>query len=138
MSNKRNQVNVRLTDEEFEKLEQLSSESGKSKSEILREGVLKSRDKLQAKISKNDRKEIVNLFRENATYLQQMKSDNGKFGRNYNDVAKLFAEIGYKFSQSDMIFFGRKIRESENYKSDFDETLQKIGKDLDKIWQLLK
>lgn len=138
MSDKRNQVNVRLTDEEFEMLVQLSNESGKSKSEILREGVLKSREEHQVEMPKNERKEMTKLFRENAKYLQQMKVDNAKFGRNYNDVAKLFAEIGYKFNQSDMIFFGKKIRESENYKTDFDETLQKIGKDLNKIWQLLK
>lgn len=138
MSDKRNQVNVRLTDEEFEMLGQLSSESGKSKSEILREGVLKSRESHQVEIPKVDRKELMKLFKENSKLLQEVKNDNAKFGRNYNDVARAFAQNGYKFDSDLMILLSTKIRNSEKYKVDFDEKLKFIGKELDKIWQLLK
>lgn len=116
--NVRNQVNVRLTDSEYKKLIEQSARMGKSKSEVMRLNFKSRIDVLtqrQIEMPNEERQEMFERLNKLISETQELKRDNKKFGRNYNEVAHQFSLRKYNLPDDDMILVSENLSGADEY-----------------------
>lgn len=136
----RKQVNVRLSDEEFEELERLAKLHNKSKSEIVRtafQGELAKIDSTKNKsLSDEERKDILVKIGSMMTYLSKVERQTDGVGRNINQIAKIAnaGELGENKSADRYLEQADKFVEySKNVKSE----MASMSEELNRIWHTL-
>ena len=93
MSEKRNQVNVRLSDDENEELTQVSNSLGISKSEVIRLSLadnLKNATEHKTLMSVEERQQIMRELAGVMSELDETRNEVNKVGVNVNQIAKKF------------------------------------------------
>lgn len=139
--NVRNQVNMRLTDSEYKKLIEQSARMGKSKSEVMRLNFKSRIDVLSQRrieMPNEERQKMFEKLDELILEMKELKRDNKKFGRNYNEVAHQFSLRKYNLPEDDMILVSENLSGADEYIKKVDDKIANVEKEISKIWQLLK
>lgn len=88
----RNQVNVRLTDDEARMIDDIAKENRMSKSDVVRFAIVGELKEVSAKRTKpmtpEQRKEILEAVGKATTLLTKVRTDNAKLGNNVNQIAR--------------------------------------------------
>lgn len=136
----RNQVNVRLSDEENAELEKLAKSHNKSKSEIVRtafQGELAKIDSKKNKsLSDEERKDMLVKIGTMMTYLSTVERHAHGVGRNINQIAKIANAGGLGANKS----VDRYLEQADQFKAYSEEVKENIGlmsEELNRIWHTL-
>lgn len=130
----RKQVNVRLSDDEFEKLNELAKRFSRSRSDVVRtafQGELaKMSDTKVNSLSDEERKKMLEFTGIMMTYLSRMERTLHGVGNNVNQIAKASNQgrVPKRVVDEDKLIL---------FADSFRENVEVIQKELDKIWQSL-
>jgi len=130
----RKQINVRLSDEENEFLEQLSREHNKPKSEIVRQAFQSELAKIDAKKNKSLSDKEREMMLENIgvimTFMSRTNRNMLLMGNNINQIAKQL-NMGHRDVSFD------RLDEFIKYMDNLADQLPYVSKELNRIWQSL-
>lgn len=131
---KRNQVNVRLKDDENAVVERIAGTHNISKSEVIRlalNGELAKVEKRKNNSLSDDERSVV-LLKMGAMMgtLSEIRNQNSHFVSNVNQIAKVLNSGGQGVSQYDATAY-------EKYGKEMSESQENIAKELNALWHIL-
>lgn len=140
----RNQVNVRLTDDEARMIDDIAKENRMSKSDVVRFAIVGELKEVSAKRTKpmtpEQRIEILEAVGKATTLLSKVKADNAKLGNNVNQIARRLNSDVTKLGNPHGKEVGATVAvgepPAENQPDELDETfkrIEKIQKDVDNM-----
>lgn len=140
----RKQVNVRLTDDEARMIDEIAKENRMSKSDVVRFAIAGQLKEVTAKRSKPmepvQRIELLDAIANATTIVSNIDAENGRRGNNVNQVAKYLNSNVTKQAGPDGKILEALSRDLRFYRSSdmsTQEEVEKLAKELDKLWQLL-
>ena len=130
----RRQVNVRLSEKEFEKLDELAKRHNKSRSEIVRtafQGELAKMDDTKVNsLSYEERKKILENVGATMTYMSKVERVLHGIGNNVNQIAKAVNQgrVPKRVVDEDKLIL---------FADSFRKDVEVIQREMDKIWRSL-
>ena len=130
----RKQVNVRLSEKEFEKLDELAKRHNRSRSEVVRtafQGELAKMDDTKVKsLSDEERKKMLEIIGATMTYMSKVERVLHGVGNNVNQIAKAVNQgrVPKRVVDEDKL-----ILFADSFRGD----VGVIQREMDKIWRLL-
>lgn len=140
----RQQVNVRLTDDEARMIDEIAKENRMSKSDVVRFAIAGQLKEVTAERSRPiepvQRKELLETLGKTTMMLTKVRTDNARLGNNVNQIARhLNSNVTKKAVPDGKVLeaLSRDIRMYRSTDMNTQEELLNLSKELRRIWQSL-
>lgn len=140
----RQQVNVRLTDDEARMIDEIAKENRMSKSDVVRFAIVGQLKEVTAERSRPvepvQRKELLETVGEARTIVAHIDAENARRGNNVNQIARHLNSNATKKAGPDGKILEGLSRDLRMYRSadmNTQEEVEKLTKELKRLWQSL-